>query len=137
MILEAGRIASLRRDVAFIKITSTGKIEESRSCGNVFAKRRYETHPELISITSGKFMSRWKMFVRIFVYLGFMFLRIKAGEKKDPECFCSALLVSSHQSITISNILCSFCSFTAQTGNFLSFGEKVLLMTGQDEQDRM
>lgn len=85
MILEAGRIASLRRDVAFIKITSTGKIEESRSCGNVFAKRRYETHPELISITSGKFMSRWKMFVRVFVYLGFMFLRIKAEKKRTPN----------------------------------------------------
>lgn len=47
-----------------------------------FAKRRYETHPELISITSGKFMSRWKMFVRIFVYLGFMFSRIKAEKKR-------------------------------------------------------
>lgn len=82
MILEAGRIASLRHDVAFIKITSTGKIEESRSCGNVFAKCRYETHPELISITSGKFMSRWKMFVRIFVYLGFMFSHIKAEKKR-------------------------------------------------------
>lgn len=85
MILEAGRIASLRRDVAFIKITSTGKIEESRSCGNVFAKRRHENHPELISITSGKFMSRWKMFVRIFVYLGFMFSRIKAEKKRTPD----------------------------------------------------
>lgn len=76
-------------------------------------------------------MSRWKMFVRIFVYLGFMFLRIKA-EKKGPRMF----------------LLCPFSVFTSKHNNFkhlvlilqlhcadrklLSFGEKVLLMTGQD-----